>query len=116
MQRIVVLVLILLSQKVALSQTPTVGLVYYDSMVSDGYTLLTSFHSTDTYLIDNCGFVVHSWPSEYYPGHEVKLLEDGKLLRTGRIDSPYFLSGGAGGRIEILNWDGSVESLLPSEE
>lgn len=91
------------------AQSNTVGLVYNDSTASyDGYTLFAPITSTKTYLIDNKGYLVHSWNSSYKPGQAVMLLEDGSLLRTASLNNPDFNSGGTGGRIEKYDWDGNL--------
>lgn len=75
-------------------QTPTVGVILNDSLTSEGYTLLMPYSGKKTYLINNCGLVVHEWESTM-SALVVYLLPDGRLLRGG----PY---------VEILNWDGSI--------
>lgn len=90
-------------------QNPTVGLIKYDGRVSEGYTLLAPLSSTSTYLIDNCGFVVHTWESDYQPGNTVRLMPNGDLLRATKINVSTFLAGGAGGRVEILSWDSELK-------
>ena len=77
------------------SQNQTVGLFQYDSTSYDGYTLFSP--DEGTYLIDNCGKLVHSWQSTYKPGLSVYLLEDGSLLRACRIQNTVFSGGGSGG-------------------
>lgn len=91
----------------ALSAQQTLGLFQNDSLAYNGYTLLAPNSSTNTYLLDNCGEVVHSWPSNYRPGNVAYLLENGLLLRTGRINSS-FNAGGSGGHIELIDWDGNL--------
>jgi len=86
------------------AQGQTFGLIEYDSTSYNGYTLIGPQMSTLTYLIDNYGRVVHTWESDYTPAQSVYLLENGNLLRTIWIHS----SGGWGGGIELLDWDGSV--------
>ena len=99
--------LIFILSVVSLSAQQTVGLFLNDSLAFNGYTLLAPNSSTFTYLLDNCGEVVHSWPSNYRPGNVAYLLENGNLLHTGRINSS-FNSGGSGGRIELIDWDGNL--------
>jgi len=83
----------------------TVGLFINDSLSTNGYTLFAPGNNQTTYLIDNCGEVVHTWSSSITPpGVSVYLLENGNLLRTGRIQSS-FNGGGVGGRLEIFNWN-----------
>ncbi|MFK7773863.1 MAG: aryl-sulfate sulfotransferase [Saprospiraceae bacterium] len=86
----------------------TVGLFLNDSISLNGYTLFSHGNSKITYLIDNCGNEVHRWDqSTTNPGASVYLLENGNLLRTGRINSN-FNGGGTGGRLEIFNWEGDL--------
>jgi hypothetical protein len=74
-----------------------------------GYTLFSPDLSTITYLIDYEKEVVHTWESEYTPGHSVYLLENGNLLRPAFLGAhPIFLSGGMGGGVQIIDWNGLV--------
>ncbi len=86
----------------------TVGLFLNDSLAFNGYTLLIPNSNTNTYLLDNCGEVVHGWASGYRPGNVAYLLENGNLLRTGRIPNSSFNAGGSGGHIELQDWDGNL--------
>jgi len=89
------------------AQQQTVGLFLNDSASYNGYTLIAPTGSSSDYLIDNCGYVVKSWTSNYIHGESSYLLENGNLLRTARISSN-FPSGGTGGRIEMYNWEGDL--------
>lgn len=89
------------------AQQQTVGLFQNDSASFNGYTLFAPSANNTTYLIDNCGAIINTWESSYRPGQSAYLLEDGTLIRTARIGSP-FSSGGTGGRIEMYSWDGSL--------
>ena len=92
-----------------ISQARTVGLFLNESRASEGYTLFAPMRSSTTFLIDNQGREVHSWKSSHQTGTSVYLLDTGLLLRTCRAPGPtVFDAGGAGGRIELLDWDGSV--------
>jgi hypothetical protein len=86
----------------------TVGLLMKDSLAFEGYTLFTPNNNTTTYLINNDGLLVHSWESDYRPGQSVYLLEDGNLLRTANVNNQTFTAGGSGGRVQIIEWDGTV--------
>ena len=88
------------------SQTQTVGLFHNESSSFEGYTLFSP--NQNTYLIDNCGRLIHSWTSLYKPGSSVYLLEDGSLLRPCRIQSSIFTGGGSGGRLEKYAWDNTL--------
>jgi len=86
----------------------TVGLFLNDTTSLNGYTLFAPAISKITYLIDNCGNEVHRWDqSTTNPGASVYLLENGNLLRTGRLNSN-FNGGGSGGRLEIFSWEGDL--------
>ncbi|MDX1477782.1 MAG: aryl-sulfate sulfotransferase [Saprospiraceae bacterium] len=86
----------------------TVGVFLNTTEAFDGYTLFSPASRTETYLIDNCGHVINQWYSAYRPGQAAYLLQDGSLLRTGRISS-LFNAGGTGGRLERFSWDGELE-------
>ncbi len=83
------------------------GLVRQSAAVSPGYVLFSPLLSNVTYLIDNAGRVVHTWTALTSPGGDQILLDDGSLLRLGRdLDFTHFRTGGVGGWIERLGWDG----------
>jgi len=88
-----------------LTAQQTVGLFQNSPEAYNGYTLFSN--NETTYLIDNCGDVVHTWQSNYFPGNALYLLENGNLLRTARIPGA-FSGGGIGGRIELFSWEGSL--------
>jgi hypothetical protein len=88
------------------SQT-TVGLLSYNDQPAENYLLFSPTGSRSTYLIDQCGYKLHEWQTAYFPGQIAYLLPDGNLLRTGRIGGN-FNTGGIGGRVELLSWEGSL--------
>ena len=51
------------SLKTTAQTDPTVGIILNDSLTAEGYTLLMPFSNKTTYLIDNCGLIVHKWES-----------------------------------------------------
>src|SRR5262249_7154651 len=75
-----------------------------------GYTLLAPLKSTKTYLIDMQGRVVHAWESDYAAGQDAYLLDNGHLLRAGKLSSQDQLFAGpaAGGRVQEFTWDGEL--------
>jgi len=97
--------LILIMQVCLFSQDQTVGLFVNEEDALNGYTLFTN--SKTTHLIDNCGFQVQTWESEFQPGLSVYLLENGNLLRCGRF-AGNFPGGGVGGHFELFSWDGEL--------
>jgi len=82
------------------------GLFQYDQGSIDGYTLFSP--NQETYLIDNCGKLIHSWQSNYMPGNSVYLLENGDLIRTCKTTSSVFSGGGIGGRVEKYDWNNNL--------
>ena len=91
-----------------LAQQQTVGLFVNEPSAYNGYTLFNPSGSNTTYLIDNCGYKVFEWESNFKPGLMVYLLENGNLLRTNRMPSSTLSAGGNGGRIEILDPNSNV--------
>lgn len=79
---------------------------------SPGYTLFAPMASTTTYLLDLDGHVVHHWASAYRPALAAALADDGTLVRTANplaANATHPIEGGgAGGRVEALDWDGNV--------
>lgn len=97
------LLLVLAAPWVSLhAQDQTIGLFVYDSAAYDGYTLYSPQRNSNTFLIDMYGRLVHTWASEHPPGNSVYLLEDGSILRPGRVQVD-------GSRvIQRIAWDGTV--------
>ena len=86
----------------------TVGLFLNDPGSLDGYVLFSPIPSNNTYLIDQCGKLVHSWTSTHHPGQSVYLLPDGNLVRPGSTGNPVFTSGGNGGIMEKFDWNSNL--------
>jgi len=74
-----------------------------------GYILFGPENSFNTYLINYQKEVVRTWESNYLPGHSVYLLENGNILRTVFLGPhPIFLSGGMGGGVLEIDWNGTI--------
>lgn len=75
-----------------------------------GFTLVAPLEAKTVYLADMAGEAVHTWPSDYKTGEVCYLTERGTLLKSQRaVDHPVFQdAGGHGGRIQEIDWDGSV--------
>lgn len=100
---------ILLFSNFSFAQSVTIGLLYQDIANQPGTILFAPNANNTTYLINKCGYYLHSWTSAYKPGVSSYLLEDGLLLRPGNTNNPTFSGGGgAGGIIEKIDWSGSV--------
>ncbi len=101
------LMAMLLPATMLMSQQITVGLIGRDSLAVEGYTLLAPIQNTNTYLIDNCGYMVHQWTSTNPLAFNARLLKNGNLLRATRLDKSDILNG-VGGGIEIWSWDSEL--------
>lgn len=102
-------ILLLVLTFICSAQNQTVGLFQNDNGVFDGYTLFAPNASTTTYLIDNCGHLVHQWESTRLPGLSFYLQENGDLIRAAAADNNFnFNIGGWGGVIEKFNWEGEL--------
>ncbi|OIQ28195.1 MAG: hypothetical protein BM564_10280 [Bacteroidetes bacterium MedPE-SWsnd-G2] len=86
----------------------SIGTITNTDNAYNGYTLFAPNASNNTYLINNCGEVVHQWTSTYTPAASVYLLENGNLLRTGKIPNESISFGGVGGKIELFDWDNNL--------
>jgi len=83
-----------------------VGSVAGQAVPYDGFTLFAPQASRQTYLMDLDGTMVHTWNTQYQPGHAVYLLANGNLLHSDRTVNGG--TGGTGGGISEIAWDGSV--------
>ncbi|MEO1524153.1 MAG: YHYH protein [Planctomycetota bacterium] len=88
--------------------TNTVGLIQCAPDAAPGYTLFAPNRSTQTYLVDDRGFLVNSWSANQRPGLSAQLLDDGSLLRTANTGGANFSAGGQAGAVEIYDWDGNL--------
>ena len=89
--------------------TNILGNYFNSPFSSEGYTLFAPELSTKTYLIDNHGRIIHIWESKYIQALGVYLLENGCIVRTALSElNPIFWSGGLGGRLEIIDWNGAL--------
>jgi len=88
------------------AQERTMGVFLNTEKAFNGYTLMSN--NETTYLIDNCGYIVNTWKSQYRTGHGVYLLPNGDLLRAGLL-ADYFNAGGRGGVFECYDWGGNLK-------
>ena len=115
-----------LSPTIALAQRPgpsplpaKVGLIKNTDKAFKGYNLIAPLPLGTTWLVDMEGRIVHSWKTEYQPGNSVYLLPNGNLLRSVKPPNVWgFGQGGAGGGIQILDWEGNTiwEHLYANEK
>ena len=86
------------------------GLITNEPEAFQGYTLYTPLRSTETYLLNMEGEVVHQWSSDYWPSNSAYLLTNGNLLRTAkeRGNEMFGDRGPSGGRIQLFGWGGNL--------
>lgn len=86
-----------------------VGLIKHTDGAFEGYNLIAPLMLGTTWLVDMEGRIVHLWKTEHSPGNSVYLLPNGNLLRAVKPpNASGFGQGGAGGGIQILDWDGNT--------
>jgi len=82
----------------------------------EGYTLLTPMGSTDAWLINMEGEIVHHWRLPYLPGMHGTFLENGNLLYAGQTKAldpalkqvGFIVLGGRGGDMLEVDWDNNL--------
>lgn len=100
------LLIFLLFSSVFSKSQRTLGLLTQTAGSRQGYVLFAPLNSTNTYLIDKCGKLVHQWNSNYTPGQSAYLLPNGHLLRTADDSNKVFHT--SGGRVELYDWNSSL--------
>jgi hypothetical protein len=89
----------------------TLGTLRNDLASYDGYTFFAPLGSKETYLINNCGEIVHQWSTNGITDSKpvsVYLLENGNILRTGKIPNSSITFGGVTGKVELYDWDNNL--------
>ena len=99
--------LIAILTQLQVSAQITVGLINQSEEAFDGYTLIAPMRSSNIYLIDNCGEIVHLWQSQYQNATVAYMLEDGSLIRSYAVPGS-FSGGGITGGIEHVDWESNV--------
>lgn len=85
------------------------GLIQSAPGATPGYVLFQPSLSGTAYLVDNAGRVVHVWETPHAPGGDFEMLPNGNLLRGARDPEQLgFKTGGTGGLLQELDWDGNV--------
>jgi hypothetical protein len=74
-----------------------------------GYTLFAQHTSTDAWLIDMRGHIVHHWKLPHPPGGPIRLLPNGNQIRLDKtLKEPTAHMGTAGGNLVEVDWNGNV--------
>lgn len=71
-----------------------------------GLRLFGPLASTDTWLVDTAGAIVHTWSSTFPAGTGVYVLADGTLLRAAQVGAS--IPPGAGGGVQRFAFDGTL--------
>lgn len=111
MKKVHLPLIILLFAVMELFAQNTVGTILNTTDSDAGYTLFTPFtnaESSYTYLINNCGEIVHSWTTSFKGQGSDRLMEDGSLFRGAYNDQSGLSYNGNNGRLEHLDWDGTL--------
>jgi hypothetical protein len=81
-----------------------------ESLVDDNYILVNDARNNFVYLMDKTAKVVHQWNLNGGDlGNDCFLLPNGKLLAMVESEDPTLLLGGYGGKLELLDSNGTVE-------
>ncbi len=85
------------------------GLIHKTDHATPGYVLFSPGNSTQSYLMNMDGVIVHSWTGELSSLLHGYLLENGHLIRLERDDDfPTYAAEGQAGRIREYDWDGNM--------
>lgn len=95
------------------AQEKTLGTLLHTEDAFPGYTLFSPRVFSDevlkkTYLINNCGQLIHQWESDFQLFSTDYLLEDGSLFRSVVNNQSTLILPGNIGRIEHVDWDGNM--------
>ncbi len=102
MKKIVLFLILSFSTILSNAQPPTVGMLYHDANVSEGYTLFSPLRNNEVFLINTCGEKVNQWTFTEVPGASCYLLNNGNLLRAGRDN------------LQIRDWNNNVVWSYPT--
>lgn len=83
--------------------------VHDPSKAYGGYTLFAQHASTDVWLIDMRGRIVHRWKMDTPLGGDERLLPNGNLLRINKtFNEPSAALGSVGEKLLEVDWNGNV--------
>lgn len=91
------------------AQNQTVGVNIFDEdEAMTGYTFFTPNSSNKAYIVDNCGYVINEYIRGNRPGFSAYLLDNGLMLRTNKVNDPYFNQASTGGQVELVDWNNNT--------
>jgi hypothetical protein len=80
--------------------------------VFEGYTLFTPITLSQTgaitHLMNTNEEIIHTWSHERGPASMPYLQPDGSIIYPYRVEFPTMESGGVGGGVQKLTWDGTI--------
>ena len=80
--------------------------------VFEGYTLFTPITLSQsgfiTHLMNTSEEIIHTWSHERGPASMPYLLPDSSIIYPYRVEFPTMVSGGVGGGVQKLTWDGTI--------
>ena len=80
--------------------------------VFEGYTLFTPITLSQTgaitHLMNTNEEIIHTWSHERGPASMPYLLPDSSIIYPYRVEFPTMESGGVGGGVQKLTWDGTI--------
>jgi len=83
--------------------------VYEPTKAYNGYTLFAPHASTDVWLIDMKGRVVHHWKMPTFLGSDVRLLPNGNQIRVHKTgEEPAAFLGTGGKELVEVDWEGNT--------
>jgi hypothetical protein len=84
-------------------------LIYNPDRQQPGYVMVNDAGANRVYLMaKDTGGVLYEWELEHNIGNDVELLPDGRVLASLAIDDPDFSFGGYGGKVQLIEADGTV--------
>jgi len=91
----------------------TILVTFLSAQIFDGVILFTPMgelgeESFTTYLLDQNSNVLNSWPHERGPASMPYMLPDSSFIYPYRVENPTMTSGGVGGGIRRIKWDGTI--------
>ena len=88
-------------------------MTFLSAQVFDGVIVFTPMGelgegSFTTHLLDQNSEILNLWPHERGPSSMPYLLPDSSIIYPYRVENPTMISGGVGGGIRRIKWDGTI--------